>query len=191
MLNVINLFGGPGVGKSTIAADVFASLKKEGYDVELITEYAKTRVYEEHDTVFGDQAYMFAKQLRQFHRLEGKVDFAVCESPLLLSVMYAREHNYRYQNFEPFVFEAANHFNNMNFFLARNLETVPYNPSGRRHTVDEARELDKECEKVLKQSGQDYTYVIVDDNVTDTITDLAMSLYVLRGLYGLVNPEPK
>ena len=44
---VINLFGGPGCGKSTIAAELFAILKKQGYEVELVTEYAKDKVWEE------------------------------------------------------------------------------------------------------------------------------------------------
>ena len=38
---VINLFGGPGVGKSTLCASVFAKLKIMGIDCEMATEYAK------------------------------------------------------------------------------------------------------------------------------------------------------
>ena len=43
---IINIFGGPGVGKSTVAADLFVIMKKEGYSVELVTEYAKELTYE-------------------------------------------------------------------------------------------------------------------------------------------------
>ena len=39
-LKVINLYGGPGTGKSTTAAALFALIKREGYNVELVTEFA-------------------------------------------------------------------------------------------------------------------------------------------------------
>ena len=38
---VVNLFGGPGTGKSTTMAHVFAELKWRGYDCEMSNEYAK------------------------------------------------------------------------------------------------------------------------------------------------------
>ena len=38
---VINLIGGPGCGKSTIAAELFSRLKKMGVTCELVTEYIK------------------------------------------------------------------------------------------------------------------------------------------------------
>jgi len=38
---VINLFAGPGAGKSTTAAGLFAEMKRANVDVELVTEYVK------------------------------------------------------------------------------------------------------------------------------------------------------
>ena len=38
---VINLFGGPGCGKSTTMARLFADLKARGYNVEMVSEFAK------------------------------------------------------------------------------------------------------------------------------------------------------
>lgn len=166
MLKVINLFGGPGCGKSTTAADVFARMKMAGFEVELVLEYAKSRVYEEHASVFADQAYIFAKQLRQFHRLEGKVEWAVCDSPLLLSVMYAEEHDFRYQTFIPFVYEASSCFDNYNFFLERQQN---YNPNGRIHTLDQAQQLDRACKEVLRKSRQTYQTLTVGDQVAERI----------------------
>lgn len=43
---VINLIGSPGTGKSTIAAELFARMKWLGFDVELVSEYAKELVWE-------------------------------------------------------------------------------------------------------------------------------------------------
>lgn len=44
---VVNLFGGPGTGKSTLSANIFARLKMDGVDVEMAPEYVKEVVWEE------------------------------------------------------------------------------------------------------------------------------------------------
>ena len=35
---VINLIGAPGTGKSTLASELFALMKWQGYDVEIVSE---------------------------------------------------------------------------------------------------------------------------------------------------------
>ena len=54
---VVNLFGAPGAGKSTGAAYIFAKLKMAGINAELVTEFAKDKVWEEYAEVFKNQAY--------------------------------------------------------------------------------------------------------------------------------------
>ena len=57
---VINLFGVPGSGKSTGAAYIFSRLKMAGINAELITEFAKDKVWEGNDTIFepDNQLYL-------------------------------------------------------------------------------------------------------------------------------------
>ena len=43
---VVNLFGAPGAGKSTGAAYIFSRLKMLGINAELVTEFAKDKVWE-------------------------------------------------------------------------------------------------------------------------------------------------
>ena len=45
---VINLFGGPGAGKSTCAMEICSELKKHGLSADYVQEYAKELVYENH-----------------------------------------------------------------------------------------------------------------------------------------------
>lgn len=59
---VVNLFGAPGAGKSTGAAYIFSKLKMAGINAELVTEFAKDKVWEESKAVFENQAYIFGKQ---------------------------------------------------------------------------------------------------------------------------------
>lgn len=51
---VVNLFGAPGAGKSTGAARIFSNLKMAGINAELVTEFAKDKVWEENKAVFND-----------------------------------------------------------------------------------------------------------------------------------------
>ena len=69
---IINLFGAPGAGKSTGAAYVFSQLKAAGVNAELVTEFAKDKVWEGTKAVFENQAYIFGKQYFRISRLEGK-----------------------------------------------------------------------------------------------------------------------
>ena len=59
----INFFGGPGVGKSTLAAQLFGYLKAKGFDVELAQEFIKTWAYQRRELRSFDYVYTFAKQL--------------------------------------------------------------------------------------------------------------------------------
>jgi len=58
---VINLMAGPGVGKSTLMAQLFARLKILGYEVEMVPEYVKEKVWDESWKVMEDAIYVFGK----------------------------------------------------------------------------------------------------------------------------------
>ena len=45
-VKIVNLFGGPGTGKSICAAQIFVDLKFKNKNVELITEYTKDATWE-------------------------------------------------------------------------------------------------------------------------------------------------
>ena len=69
-MQIVNLFGGPGSGKSTTAAGLFYEVKKLKLNVELVTEYAKDAVWEKRHNLLDDQIYIFAKQQRRISRLK-------------------------------------------------------------------------------------------------------------------------
>ena len=68
---VCNLFGPPGAGKSTLAAYVFAKLKMMGVNCELVTEFAKDKVWEKNNEALSNQIYIFAKQYYRMSRCTG------------------------------------------------------------------------------------------------------------------------
>ena len=88
---VINLMGAPGTGKSTIASELFSKMKWLGYDVELVSEYAKELVWEERNETFKNELYLFAKQHHRMFRLNNKVKYIITDRPLILSIFYNTE----------------------------------------------------------------------------------------------------
>ena len=85
---IINLFGGPGSGKSTGAAYIFAKLKLAGVDVEYVSEFAKDKVWENNKEVFKCQMYVSGKQMFKITRCYGKVDIIITDSPFVLGAIY-------------------------------------------------------------------------------------------------------
>jgi len=137
---IVNFYAGPGAGKSTLAAGLFAELKSRGVNCELITEYAKDKVWEESFGVFHDQLYIFAKQAHRIRRVLGKVDVVVTDSPLLLSLHYgAKEADIFGGTWWDLVMTEHSRVQSLNVFLLR---VKKYEPSGRTQTEDKAKEID-------------------------------------------------
>jgi len=57
MTTVINLWGGPGTGKSTSAAHLFGMAKIAGVNAELVQEYVKSWAWEGRTIHSFDQLY--------------------------------------------------------------------------------------------------------------------------------------
>ena len=150
---VVNLYGGPGSGKSTTAAGIFSELKMLGLNVELVTEYAKDKVWEKHEAILDNQIYVFAKQYHRLFRLTNQVEVVVTDAPILLSTIYNKDRTLLGTSLDTLVVEAYNTFNNVNYFLKR---TKKYNPKGRLQTEDEAKELDIQINNMLDRLSIPY-----------------------------------
>lgn len=154
-MKVINLFGGPGCGKSTLAAGLFHELKMSGINCEYVTEQAKNFTWEERKVTLACQPYIFAKQMRDIWRLRDKVDYVICDSPLLLSLIYINEEDWPVE-FIHYVIAQFNAFDNVNFLLKRKKD---YNPVGRNQTEEEARNIDLQIKEMLELQNVDYISV--------------------------------
>ena len=168
----VQLFAGPGCGKSTSAAGIFYHLKKEGFNAELIQEYAKDRTWQEDFKQLELQPYILGKQLNRQYRLLNKVDIAVTDSPILFSIIYKGFGCV--EGWEKVVLKQFNLFNNLNIFLTRDSTEHPYNPSGRSQTEEEAIFKDVEVKKMSDDLKVDYYTVTVskDGNHIDKILEL-------------------
>ena len=155
MTKVINLFGGPGCGKSTGAAYIFSLLKMKGMNVELVTEFAKDKTWEHNSKALTCQPYVFGKQSYRMDRCADEVDIIITDSPLFLSAMYNFDSDIE-PEFTQTVIKKFNEFENYNFFLKRLKE---YNPKGRNQTEEEAKELDNKIKTNLNKFNIEYEEV--------------------------------
>jgi hypothetical protein len=174
MTKVINLYGGPGTGKSTTAAAVFAELKFRGVNCEYVQEYAKDKAWEfgtNHlgvPKVFQAQEYIFGKQHFRLRRCAQDVDVIVTDCPLFLGLIYM-PNDFPIPSLRTAIREAYNMYDNLNIFLIRN---KIYNPKGRFQTEDEAKDLDIDIRNMLNSQAVPYYVLPAGRDAIDRIVNL-------------------
>lgn len=138
---IVNLFGGPGDGKSTNAAFLFFQLKMAGYRCELITEFAKDKTYEKNETALSDQIYVFANQNYRLNQIikNEKLDVIVTDSPLLIGLIHNHEEHTK-EALATLIRAAFDNHDNFNIFLTP-IDPDEYQAYGRDESAEEASEL--------------------------------------------------
>lgn len=163
---VVNLYAGPGSGKSTTCAGVFSKLKLAGVNCEMALEYAKDKVWESSFKVLDNQIYIFGKQLHRLWRLKDQVDVVITDSPLLFSILYDSSKN---PFFRALILNQYFNFRNINYFIERNSS---YNPKGRMQTLEESKNLDKALLEILDSSNINYSKVSKNDAIDKITNDI-------------------
>lgn len=169
---VINLIGSPGTGKSTIASELFAKMKWLGFDVELVSEYAKELVWEERNETFKNELYLFAKQHHRLFRLNGKVKYVITDRPLILSLFYNQKYGDSSQQFRDMVLHEVDKFENINIFLKR---TKPYVAKGRNQTEEESDAFSEEMLRIC-QENTDESKIFIEPAIQHTTSDFIINL---------------
>lgn len=170
MTKIINLYGAPGSGKSTIASGLFFHMKMAGLNVELASEYIKSKVFEENPYPFHDQLYCFAKQHKKIKELNGKVDYVITDSPLLMSMVYNTTEP---DLFNDLVLQYFNQYDNINFLLKRQ---HAYHTEGRVQTEQEADKIGEGLEEHLKRCNVEYTTLPSNESMYNILQILYRSM---------------
>ena len=171
-MKVINLYGGPGAGKSSTAAGVFHQMKMNHMSVELVTEYAKDLVYGDRiENMMDQQEYIFAKQNQRLHRLRDKVDFVITDSPTLLSNIYVDDSWCCAAPFKTLVSCTYNTYDNVNVYLERPNEFQEY---GRVHNKEESETIDSSVIDLLHTHNIDFITLPVDEHVVHNLFQLIL-----------------
>jgi hypothetical protein len=150
----INLFGGPGVGKSTISAYLFYDLKMDNKHVELVQEYVKGWAYEGRVPIGWDQLHLFTEQLRREELLlRNGVDLIISDSPIFLAACYGKKNRvpvWRHLLKLAACYEAK--YPSFNVFLKRGANQF-YEALGRYQTEEEARKMDDYVRRNIRSFG--------------------------------------
>lgn len=166
MTLIINAICGAGGGKSTLCGSLFGLLKRDGYNVEYVQEFAKTLTWEKNFEALKHQPYVTGVQMYSQNILLGSVEAIITDSPILLGIMYYEEKNQTIKKlFEKFVIESFKAQDNMNFLLNR---VKKYNQSGRNQTETHARDIDSMLRVVLKD--YEIPYTTIDGNESGLMT---------------------
>ncbi len=140
----INLYGGPGSGKSTTAAWLYSQLKVQApaLEVQLVHEWVKRWATERRPIAGFDQLYIFAKQLMQEESmLRNGVDVLVTDAPLRLMVAYAKRNKCLWvHQLEVLATHFEIEYPSFNIVLDR--AGIPYQESARYETKQQAQEFD-------------------------------------------------
>jgi len=164
-LKVINLFGAPGRGKSSVRSGLFWLMKSHHMSVEEVSEYAKYLVLTGRTwQLTEEQLYLFSKQHHKQLIIERSgYEYAATDSPLQLCSFYAP--NSYYRQFDALVDEASEHFENINFFLTRDIAAdneTEFEERGRTHDREASIRVEGQMREFLAKKGLTYTDLPVD-----------------------------
>lgn len=167
---VVGLAGQPGAGKSTLAAYIFSKLKMLDVNAELVTEFAKDKVWEENSAALSNQIYVFAKQYFRMTRCQDKVDVIITDSPLYLSPFYNRDPEID-RPLKQIVKVIADRYDSLNYFVRR---VKKYNPVGRLQTEEQSDEYAIRIREMLDAMGVKYTEIDGDLMSADIVVQNVM-----------------
>lgn len=172
-MRVINLYGGPGSGKSTIASGLFYKMKIAGYNVELVTEFARDLINSGSHHMLNDQNWILAHQNDRLSRLKESVDWVITDSPLMLISIYADnvwpDKSYL-EIFKLFVKELYYEYHNYNFFIKR--PDLGFSDQGRVHDIEESSVIDSRIKCMLDFYKIPYLSVKANEKTQDKLFKL-------------------
>lgn len=175
---IINFFGGPGSGKSTITSGLFYELKRNNITCDNPYEFPKQVAWENNKSQINDQLYIFANQHRGIVRSYGKVEYIIVDSPILLSLAYKNGYSNDYPSFlygdkfDDMVVDIFNKYQNINIFLERPYD---FQADGRFHNMDQSIEYDNKIKEILKRYNIEYHTLKVNNETINNIIRLLLT----------------
>ena len=173
MTEIINIWGGPGAGKSMAAAQAYLDLSKLGYRVELIREYIKDWVWEGRKRFFLDQVYVMGKQMRREQICLGQIDYIVTDSPVWLSAFYDKYYCDHADSITNLVKEYYKELRSLkhgvfDLFIER---SGPYVSAGRYESEREAIDVDHALRRFCWDQNIIISPIKRDESIVDKLRD--------------------
>lgn len=155
----INIFGSPGSGKSTFAAELFSVMKKTcgNLTIEYVNEFAKQFCFDDRKNPIFDnplnQLYIGVNQFYNIYRLDGKIDVVITDSPFMMSCIYNNSPLLSF-HYDAMVKNIFCNYENLNVMLK--LQNFDYQQSGRNESKSESLQLEKRLIDLLDKNSIPY-----------------------------------
>ncbi len=183
MVRRINLYGGPGIGKSTLAAQLFAELKKRGESVELCPEYVKSWAYEGRKFTHFEQVLGFSNQMfLEATVLRNSSSMIISDSPPFLYACYTKR--YCGTQYAAPLMDLVRPYDREFPALQVLLERggFMYQHEGRVHTEAQAKEMDDLIRRELENA---YEGVVLVTSPQNALRDILGKLYGITPKFSL------
>jgi adenylate kinase family enzyme len=165
---MVNLFGGPGIGKTTTAARIFVQLKMLGVETANPEEHAKLAIWKGRPDLLDQQLVILGQSWETLHALSDKVEAVVMDSPLLLCSVYAG--NREQPHFHSTVVDFHRRMPRLNLLLTRAASRA-YTTTGRREDADTARSIDTRIRTALDYHNEPYSELPSGEGVDPDVLD--------------------
>jgi len=168
---VVNLLGGPGTGKTILASEVFAKLKRNFVKCDISHEYIKRKLREQATKVVQNQIYIFGKQQFQLFSMKDSVDVIITDSPLVFSAIYDTT---ACPELKAIILKEFRKYKNLNYYLKRN-DNVPYEEEGRYQDLTGAKLVDDKVKVFLDENQISHMEIIgIGENSLEQIVNDVM-----------------
>jgi nucleoside-triphosphatase THEP1 len=165
---VVSLYGGPGCGKTTAAASLYAHLKQKGLNVEMAPEIAKEFVLEENKVALSYQLMVWANQCYRIYAAYRHADIVITDAPILLGAIYNENAS---PAFIDVIMEQYDSFNNINIVVPRQ-DTIGHSMVGRLHSLTQSISIDNQIVHLLDRHNIPYmTYQGDNELLTNRILE--------------------
>jgi nicotinamide riboside kinase len=169
MTVIVNFYGGPSAGKSTMAAQLFGHMKAKRMNVEYVMEFAKDLTWKQSNSI-DDQLYITGNQHHALYTLLGQVDYIVTDSPILLALHYMKEgwsklpsRGLLMIDFERLVLDLYYQYSNINFYVERG--DRQFIQAGRNQNEEQSKQIDDHVHGLLSHHGIPFKRVAALDDV--------------------------
>ena len=153
---LVNIFGGPGCGKSTMAAGLKYRLGLQGINAEIAHEWVKEVIYAGDNPRTYPPSEILHQSTRRIERLTDKVDVIICDSPILMIAIYNKD-------VQAIAIEATHTHNLQQWWEPKPVNILltrhegAFDQRGRVHSYEESLKVDEECMNALCGTETEFT----------------------------------
>lgn len=176
---IINLVGGPGAGKSSVALSLAGKMKMSGMSADYVREFVKNWAYEGRKVQSHEQLEIFHGQSSSERPLYGNVEYAVSDSPLCLSEIYEK-HYFGTDLTRGLYYEWMKIFKDVTPIFFKIERSKAYVQEGRYETESQAKEMDVKIHDKIsgmcEMIGWKYYTVNYDTAVDEILQILGLTI---------------